>query len=950
MLRTLRTVSESILSSCHLVILSSNQFLIWWGTRERCGAIPNMVGSKQIKFRYQLYLDFESPSSTLFLHHHFDLCRLWFLPSPLLCNFDFWFYSTRNIENLLALAYLDTSGHCRVQYLLCFPAKITNISVLDQGTQTYTKGIAKHEVIMARESDPPIALRKKRRSCVGVEIQSPSNSQAPRHDTIQVLIPPPTTPRRRPQKKARFSDVGPNIHHEASSGLTPFFRKTSISSANSNRRHSAPVRLVDRRQDNEPFSGELQFAPLHQVLDGRVVRRMRRSHLSEETNKIGWEKKLEARARFSEISRLRKELKDKDHQLQCVQDEHDAASQLKLEDGTSLSASSTVLEKFHEMEKEIEELKTELSQKSERLDSHHDWQAGAQDPFDFDDDDDDDHNMNMSMVGDHGSLNIEDYDVDMSFDPPGNDQDMNFNSSFSNASDLKINHTQHDNSIPSPPATIADTYSHKSPCETTSTQANFPDPINAKLEAQLVNLQSEINCLTAALARNKDHEYRISQKLSSHMPSDYSFDNSTLDSALDSVLTALTQVQAQALEKEASFKALSTEVTSLGFSKDAETTINVIAEQFRAARLELKHLTPGEVAEGFENDKLLGMLLGRLKNIVEKVKKQDETIDQYHEQEIILRQQLTARIESLQDVQKELSAVSTVVSRMSKEVAENEISNSRLQTALNGYRKEVSGLEKLVEKIERDHTAIEADLREGIHNMDDQLQREIFRAEAFSAELEGKNMIVGELSTRLRAALKSSAALQDLLNEKEGQLLLLNRQNDEGLTDREVRIAELQEDLERATYILKSTQRAVENLRQENSDLKTENEDLEHCVERLKGQVISEKRRGQKVVEGMRKQLMGVMDLGRGYMENDDSATEAGESNLNLGVAAMVVKKGQFAESNSTRRKSGAVVGKKKKRRYDSGLGFLEEEENEDDDMIERDKVCGEAEEMDIFV
>ncbi|KAA8566442.1 hypothetical protein EYC84_009005 [Monilinia fructicola] len=750
------------------------------------------------------------------------------------------------------------------------------------------------------EEDQPISLRRKRRSCNEGEIQSRLNSPA---STIEISIPLPTTPRRgRPRRKVRFSDPGPNLLQTSTSGLTPFIRKTSISSTKSNRRHSAPVRLLDRRQDNEPFAGELQFAPLRQVLDGRVTRRMKRNRLSEETNKIAWEKKHEAKARKSEVYRLKKELEEKDYELQCIQDEHDAANQLDFEAGASTRANPILAEKFQEMEREIQELKTELSQKEERSNAHHDWQTGTQDPFDFDDDDDDDHNMNMSVDGDHCGMSVQDADADMATDSPCDDHDMmKFDSAFSST-------------------------------------------------VQLLDLQAEIKTLTSALALNKENEHRLSRKLSTYIASDQSHDNSTLDSALDHVLTTLTLAQAQVLEKEASFNALSNEVTSLGFSTDPETTIKIIVEQFRAARIEFEYLAPGEVTEGFANNKLLTMLLERLKNLVEKVKKQDDIIDQYHEQEVILRQQLAARIDALHDVQEELAAVSTAVSRMSKEVAENDISNSRLQNALKGYRNEVSVLESLVERIEKEHKAVEDDFKCGINNLDDQLQREILRADTFAVELEGKNMIVGELSTRLTAALKTSSALQDLLNEKEGQMFLSGRQNDEDLIERDERIVELQGELERTTSILKNTQKVVENLKQENSDLKTENENLDNVAEQLKEQVHKEKRRGKKAVEGMRRQLAGVLDIGKGYLEsdgNESSETEAGESTVNLQVKAPVVRKGQYLDANLARRRSsgGAVEsGKKKKRRYDSGLGFLEEEE--DEGMSESENMHGDGEEL----
>ncbi|KAF5876581.1 uncharacterized protein Bfra_002986 [Botrytis fragariae] len=811
--------------------------------------------------------------------------------------------------------------------------------------------MAENDVTMTVEVDQPIALRRQRRSCIGPETLSRSTSRASTPSMIEVSIPLPATPRsRKPKKKVRYSDPGSNLLHESSSGLTPFLRKSSLSSARSNRRHSAPVkRLLDRRQDNEPFSGELQFAPLRQVLDGRVTRRMKRNRLSEETNKIDWEKKHEAKARKSEIFRLKKELEEKDYELQCIQDEHDVASQLGFETGTSIRANPVIVERFQEMEKEIQELKAELSQKEERSNAQHDWQTGTQDPFDFDDDDD--QSISMSVVGDHDAFNRHDDDTGMVIDSSYDDHKMvTFDGPFSNSDDLT---NTHNTSLPSPPATIADTYSQKPSHASMSTQADFPDPLNEKLEAQLLHLQSQIKSLTSTLALNKDHEYRLSQKLMSYIPSDQSHDSSSLDSALDSILTTLTIAQAQALEKEASFNALSNEVTSLGFSTDPEATIKIIVEQFRNARLEYEYLNPGEETEGFENDKLLSMLLGRLKTLVEKARKQDETIDQYHAQEVILRRQLAARIDALQDVQKELSAVTTAVSRMSKELAENEISNSRLQSALNGYRSEVSGLENLVEKIEKEHKVVEDDLKRGIHNLDDQLQHEIFRANAFAMELEGKNMIVGELSARLTAALNTSATLRDLLNEKDGQILLSDRRISEDLTERDERIAQLQEELERTTYILKNTQKAVENLRQDNSDLKTENEDLENCAKQLKGLVSKEKRRGKKAVNGLLKKIASVADSAKGYMESDNesSETEAGEFTRNLQIKAPIVRKGQFLDATMARRRSGGRVGangKKKRRRFDSGLGFLEEEEDEaEDEGEEREDTCSKREEVD---
>ncbi|KAF3399641.1 hypothetical protein DPV78_006306 [Talaromyces pinophilus] len=123
----------------------------------------------------------------------------------------------------------------------------------------------------------------------------------------------PQTPKPR-KKRARFSDPGPNT-----TGLTPAMGRTGLgprrgsgarTPSQSGRRSSAPIFLSDTLMDpviarTEPI--KVQFSPLKQVLDPRTRRRLVRSGLSEEMNRIGGEQK-DLKKATAEIESLQKKL------------------------------------------------------------------------------------------------------------------------------------------------------------------------------------------------------------------------------------------------------------------------------------------------------------------------------------------------------------------------------------------------------------------------------------------------------------------------------------------------------------------------------------------------------------------------------------------------------------------------------------------------------------------
>jgi chromosome segregation ATPase len=632
--------------------------------------------------------------------------------------------------------------------------------------------------------------------------------------------------------------------------------------------------------------------------------------LSEEANAIEGDRRREAKARRSEVERLRAELAAKDLEVQSLRDEQDVVSQIEEESGASCNANANLSTKVQELEQQILDLKAKLERKEvEQAEDGRNWTLLAKDPFDFDDDDDD--------------MMIASYDQDFTM--------MN--------DELMTTPTRLNTSFPSPPSTMPNT-----PCKSTlsknvAIQASLPisDPEKDVLQSHLNSLQSEISKLNAAIARNEDSNSRFAAKLSDFLPVNEAHDHSSLDSALDSVLTQLALSQSQALENGHAFSALSNEITNLGFSASGpEETLDVIAKQFRQARLDLEYATPGEVPEGFENDKLLEMLVSRVRTLVAQVKERDDSIDQYHDQELLLRQQLNTRVDPQRDIQRELYLASTVVQDLRMEIDEKEVSNERLQQALDGYRAEVKGLETLIEAMERDGNKKENVLKEQVKEVEERLQDEILKHDTMRAAGEGKDLLIAELERRLDGALQAADEVREQMarlkssteatvTEKDSTIELLksaSKTHGDALALRDARVSELRLEVERVNEALKTAHATILSLRKESKE--------------LEAQVEGEKTRGQLVVQAMREQLGRVLETGMGYINGDVSVQgPRRESSAPPAVGGSepqaIVLRGRFLDGSLARRLSG-----KKRRRYDSGLGFLDEGE-EGDSLREAD-------------
>ncbi|OBT93565.1 hypothetical protein VE01_08306 [Pseudogymnoascus verrucosus] len=808
------------------------------------------------------------------------------------------------------------------------------------------------------DDELPIALRRVRRSCSNQNLLQDSPSRASRRSNrVFGIETPPATPQRR-KKRVRFSDPGPAI--AAATGLTPFInRHFSISTPSSNRRHSAPSQW-NLAQDDAPLSGTLQFAPLRQVLDGRVKRRIRRNRLSEEINTIEWEKKQEKKAERGEISRLQHALRQKDIELQYLREEQETASQLG---GEALTPTARV----HDLEAQVAELKAELEKREVSGQDDPNWTMAARDPYDED-------------------AFMQDYDND-----------------FDDGMTEMIISTPLRRSFPSPPATVPNTPSKGPVNHNIGVQASIPDPSKQLLEQQLQTLQSELASLTKTLELSNTTHDRLSAKLAPFITPIDACPNESLDFALDSILTHLALAQSSELESTHRFTALTTELhalfptTSTPSGASAEEIIQALHSQFRAARLELEYLLPGEQPEGFDNTALLSMLLARLRQLVDRVKTQDDHIDQYHEQELSLRSQLSARVSAMQGLQEKLASADVVIRTLEREVGDKDAGLRKLTTALESYRTEVSNLETLISRLDVEHTATiesakqqlsslhaaaESRIQQEMNNAstiqgqaEERIRQEMENAASIqaaaeqqaaqaAAESELHDSLIRELDARLSCAIIASdtlrAELEELATTHAAETSALvtaasereishaeetsalravatQRETDHGaaLALRDARVSELREEVGRVNVALRGAHETIAILgrRVRGLEIVVEGEKMRgrEGVERIRGELrrVLEMGKGGTPAKGRSEGVRRALGLDANIDAGVDGAAGVAVSGVPEGPKVGVVRQGGLFDKELARRRSGSLGagGEKKRRRYDSGLGFLDEEE-----------------------
>lgn len=651
--------------------------------------------------------------------------------------------------------------------------------------------------------------------------------------------PEPLAARTPRNKRVRFSDPGP-----VSSGLTPSLRRTTLTTPR--RRQSAPAPA--RTRDTSPT--ELTFLPLRQVLSGRVTRRLRRNGLSEEMNTITSEKRQHARERKDELESLRAQLREKDLEVYRLQNETIVVD----------------TERVWDLERQVADLRRELDDKSMVANDRagfNDWTRVARDPF------------------------ADEYTAD----------------NFGDATMMEIQcstPTRARASFPTPPPTspIAPATPRRveTPVAHAGVQTSFRDEEKEGLEDEVASLQLEMGKLSSTLEGYASLVRRLNQRLEGYgIPGEGGIEDE-VESRIEGLFRELSDRTAALLD-------LTSSLSSLGFpGDDAPSMIASLASGFRAARLELEYLSPGEstlplTSRGAE---VLDLLLSRLRDLARRAREDEASIDEYHELERSLRKQLSARVEVMDSLRAELEKARGEAAESGREVEELEVSVSRLRGAADGYVRDMGELERLVERLEG--AAEEAEAKVGrmsrleVELQDGRTREDDLRSQV--ASLESKLADGVALTEKLRVDVSTLVVSRSNLNFQHGAALAL----------RDARVTELRAEIDRLNESLRTAHSTIQTLR-------VDNHGLEGCL-------AEERARARGVVEGIKGELQRVLRMSEEFFEGDANGEKEAVRKEGSAKRARVggLLSGGFAR-RSLRRSS--------RKRPDSGLGLLDEDEAE---------------------
>jgi chromosome segregation ATPase len=405
---------------------------------------------------------------------------------------------------------------------------------------------------------------------------------------------------------------------------------------------------------------------------------------------------------------------------------------------------------------------------------------------------------------------------------------------------------------------------------TAGVQASLPDPM---AQAEMESLQREARKLSETL----DSQLSLLERISRRLPRDSTVidgDDTVVVWGPEAVEKQVDAVMRTLSDRAAALTSLTTTISALGYpGNDASEMLTSLATSFRAARLELEYLTPGEITLPLtsRSAEVLDLLLVRLRELARKVKEGDDAIDEYHAIELNLRKQLDSRVSVMDDLKADLANKEDQVASKTANIKELEVANDRLKGAVEGYLRDISQLEQLVEKMESESTAKNSTIAE---------------RDASISELEGK----------LEAASRRASDLQDELEvvqaSRKKHLDSVNRRSGEALALRDARVKELRDEVDRVNSSLRSAYETICRLRADHGHVERENQSLREAMGEL-----------QKVMKRSEELLAASSGTG-----------ETGESSSS--------PKDYLSGIVFPRLGSGS-----KRRRPDSGLGFMEADE-----------------------
>lgn len=719
--------------------------------------------------------------------------------------------------------------------------------------------------------DRPIATRRPRRS-QGLLVEEGARASTKPHSRPAVTEIQKahqgtvSTPRK---KRTRFSDPGPPSD---STGLTPALRRYRVADTPSSkgvakRRHSFPAK---RAASPTAASATLQFAPLRQLIDGRSRRRLKRNHLSEEINKIEEEKKDERRLQRESIFALKKQVEESEEKL------GELSRRLK---GTKKPTIQFSIQEENMADETYAALEPDDAQSEDGFPQHKhatNWSFAESGLYSL---------SEAGMVNDVAGPEI---------------------TSRNEGFHVEVTH-DHDSS-PEKNLTLPPV---QAPAISTGVQVSLHDPQHDALELEIQELKGTLQKVLYELEMTRSTHQRLFDKIRGHlqdMPSSFSETPSEIDAALDTVLTSLVLSQSRAEDAEAGLTMLSSKVHGLGFDGNtADEVLQMVKDQFRQTRLELEYLQPGETVEGFENDKLLGMLVERVRLLLQNLRDSAEEQDAQRRVVGVLRKQL-----DLADAHAKTSDAKA--REIAIDLDEKERSIAKLKHALDGYRTEVKDLEKLVNRLEAEHAEIlghsRKEMDEAVADLEEKLEMQTKSKDEAIQEIRQMKTLAEELQNTID---KTMSVIESLKEEKN----VLIAAKDAMIAHFEIEGANKDETYESA---LAAYQEEINDLQLDKTSLTESLREAEISIgtltdanTALEARMAIEMEESVRVMESMQSEMMRslarVGELKNRYANRDGS----GDGVVMPATPCSL----RFATTP------------KKKRRVDSGIGVLQEEDEE---------------------
>jgi chromosome segregation ATPase len=503
-------------------------------------------------------------------------------------------------------------------------------------------------------------------------------------------------------------------------GLTPHLQRIGALRGRSSRhaRMSMPAHLEVVEETDTVR--EVQFAPLRTVIGSRMKRRLRRSHLSEETNEIEHHDKEDAK--------LRKAFDDVQRQLQ---DKESEVNKLKFD----LEASR--LGNIDITEDQVIELQQQLDVAQQEIDELR--ASSVYDGGDFEDDDDD----GPMMLIEPDELGVSQKQLEASPNPNG------FYASRVVASQVTID------SLDTIPETTRDSLTEASHFD----GINIPDRLSEQAEQRY---KSEIEELSQALALSKGTVRLLTIELQN-------LDIIGPGASATDILTKLRHVLEDSRDQyEKLYPGATTDTTNAAFIKMMIEDITGMHDEL----LEKVTLTN-------KQSERIQLLTTQFDGAIEKLAESNERIldleqasAELEEENEVKMQELIAldsRITSLQQVVEEkdetIRANNATIEDLRQNLDFKETDLARLLKLRDDFTKEVDTLTETVLRLENDHQKqigqMEADHALAVADFQAQLIEETAAREEAQNEAQQKSDYIDELEANLQNLESEVAQIND---------------------------------------------------------------------------------------------------------------------------------------------------------------------------------------------